>query len=465
MAIDSLKIRVITDADELEKFQMQWDFLAADSSNASLYGRPDLLALWWKCFAVQERRPFLMSRGLNLYGESISIHAIVAESASGPVAFLPLMQIHVKPFNETKVITCLCFIGDEIFSPYASLICRKGEDAAAVEAIADYLTEAEDWDALIFAPIRSDDVLINFLTKKLKKRFSRAVYSQINEVLYSKNWDRPLVGKILTRLEAAVSLDIEKERIGSYVKDLESLTETAFSRDCINVWDPRLRKITAELKYSKGPAVGIINELNTALMKERPYIMSQIKLPSEVAMYEDKLSKKKKHYLRADSKTAADLNIEFSFKQSLPPKSFQSFIALHQQRHKRSVHFNYLTLDYYERLLRKAEMLRKIEWLTVEAASGEMILANLYLSDTYRSSFDYVVSGAKREKVNLGDLAVMRGIEHAISRNFNFFSFRFGGESYKSRFQTDEINLCCSIIPREQSVSGLLPARWSLDHE
>ena len=159
-----MRTLLITDVERLETLSARWNQLAV----ASPFASASWLLTWWRSFARRDR-------------DELAVLAVCDDSSTTNENDDQLVAI--APFYLERSATegrVLRLLGSgEVCSDYVSILCEESTQAAAIDAIADWLIHegADRWDAIALEAITPDDVAIQQLVSQLNTS-GRPVRSQ-----------------------------------------------------------------------------------------------------------------------------------------------------------------------------------------------------------------------------------------------------------------------------------------------
>jgi len=463
-----IRIEVIRDIDQFEGLQAEWERLAIESIDASVYAHPTLLSLWWRNFGGDSSRPFILQRGINLAGEASSVkslYIVVAYVDEHVVAILPMMILRVKVQGRDGALQCLHFLGDPIFNPYPSLVAIDKADQVVFEKIAEHIKCSSEWDAIFFSSVRQDFPLLTSFLKVLAGVLPFSMeHKLLREVQYFRFWDRDMVIRDLKKLINLKDKYFEPQlpKIVSFIEGISKMSSAEFASTCLTKVNSELLNLLEPYRVREGEFQEVIKDIDYKTSQTLPYIVQLFYLPESEGDLVALFSSGKRHQIKKQFQECAAKGISFSCVPELETEQFNQFEALHRSRHAQSVHFNLFTKDYYGNLLKSLRNKNALFWIVAKNNAGRNLLFSMYFYDKYSQSIEFISSGAERSEINLGDLATVLAMKKGCEMKAKLFSFRMGAERYKERFHTKSVPLNCFFLTRVSNVNcrDILPRQW-----
>lgn len=149
-------VRTITDSQELQQLEPQWNRLAGDMPMRSWQWS----AAWWQHYgqlAQQKGKP---------QGKSLSVLAVFSDSDQALVGIVPFMlQRTVAKGNVLRLLGT-----GEVCTDHVTFLVSKQHRTGVAEAAADHLAnERDDWDQLELSSVDADDANWKILIDSLGK--------------------------------------------------------------------------------------------------------------------------------------------------------------------------------------------------------------------------------------------------------------------------------------------------------
>jgi len=461
-------IKIITSGAELEELQSKWEDLAVGSDAYSIYNQPKLLKIWWDNFGADGTpKPFILKRGFEIAGEASlikSLFVVVCFEQNEVIGILPLMRVSARPKGEKLFMDYLMFIGDYIFTPTPSITVKKGREEEVFEEIADYFSSAENCDVLVLAPLIPNSNTANFSDVLYKKINGTKIYAPLQEVLFTKHWDKE---KIIRKLNRLVDMDDNADRNGSineFIEKIAGLDEATFSRLCIADITPQLENLLLLFNSAPAETRGLITAIHHDVSPSQPFVYQIADLPDNkkalLRSISEPLKRKYNHFINGEKN-----EIDFSFQNKLTDDEYIKFIDLHRKSFPNSLHFSQFTGNYYKVLLKQLEKDNNLMWLIGRGKDGAPV--SFILLCQFGNVMSYIVAArdASFDKLNLGSVGLLVSMLKSIELGCKKFDFRIGNEMYKSGFGTNKHLLCALLVAKtEKDLSKLISKQWLIKY-
>jgi hypothetical protein len=467
---NTLTIRIFRTNEDLKLLQNDWKELSTFVSECPIYGQPKLLSLWWDNFGVDTDRPFVLKRGINIAGDvctTESIYTLVAYIKEKIVAILPLMLLNVRPHGEDRYLKCLSFLGDFIFNPTPAIICTEDYAEIAINGFVNHFQKSEEWDAFLLTSLRQDFNKTGYFLNALSQSIpGKMMHFQLEEVRFARCWDR---GGVLNRIKELLkrnsncSMDTQLKQI---VNEIEQMDNPKFIRRCLPDITPRLKAVLDIYKKEIYASRELIADIHHDISPVSPFILQIFQLPDMKEKLFDLFSSgNKKHSIKRKRQLCHDAGYYMEIQDRLSEKELKRFIELHHLRFPNSVHFNYLTIEYYRKLLEIMSEDDTLFWVVVRSKNCNAVFFGLCFIDNNTKTIEYVISAGERQNINFGYLAIVAAMEKGIELGCVYFSFRMGTERYKARFHPKSIPLESFILSKDEkgNLPSLLPKQFLIN--
>lgn len=457
-------IKIVTSSSELEKLQSKWEELARGSDSYCIYNQPKLLKLWWDHFGADGTdRPFILKRGFEIAGEASvikSLFVVVCYENDDVIGILPLMKVSARPKGEKHFKNYLMFVGDYIFVPTPSITVKKGKEKKVFEEISKHFGIEKSWDVLYLAPIFEKSVNRKFFNELSDYKLS----APIEEILFTRHWDK---NKVLKKIERLIEIDNDMKRkklLKIFLEEVNSLDEVSFSSKCFPILTARLVALLNMFDGNLSSARGLIFALKCDISPVTPFVNQEIVLPKDSQTFLNTISGsiKRKYNIYINKQNN---EIGFNFHEKLNDVEYEKFLNLHADNFKHSLHFSRFTFVYYKALFKELEKYENILWLIGRTKQATPIFFLLLYK--YGDILSAIVPARDKnfDQHDVGTLGYIISAIKGIELGCEKFDFRFGNEKYKADFKANKKELMATFVSfRKMDYSKLIPKQWLIKY-
>jgi hypothetical protein len=235
-----VRVRVLNDWQELERWRPQWEHLLVDCPSASIFSTPEWLEAYWHAYARDRETSCLLFLGSN-----DEIAGLVGLSLEPVRAFLGILVRH------------LCFIGDGTYeSVRLDLVVKLGWERDCARAFIDWLSLHKQWDICelnTFAPdSRTLSELLSMLSARKWKH--RILTTPSSAIPLPDSWE-----KYLSQIPRK-----ERSKIKRRFKEVENCFQVSFTKCTDEVEIPVALNALYELHQSRWKRRGMSGTFSSA---------------------------------------------------------------------------------------------------------------------------------------------------------------------------------------------------------